>query len=367
MSTNSSPITLLTETLRGWEHQQPGVFVGQPVPLGRPLSFEHYKSWVESHRSAGLEYLKTSLSLKGSPQDTFPGMVSIIPVACNYLPHPVRRPPPGSQPLLDRARSSDPPPSFTHLRTAHYSKGEDYHHWFREQLISLAHRLEQEFPQEQFTGFTDSVPIMERDFAYQGGLGWVGKNTCLIHPKRGSFFFIGEILTSLPVPASQDLMRNFCGQCNACVEACPTEALSDQGLDASRCISYWNIESKTVAPPEIRSKMTDWFFGCDICQTVCPWNIKWHGKKEKFQNTSSTDKAPLVEELRWVLTHSNRDLQRAFQGTALLRAGGRGLKRNALTVAGNLKLKELQEEVKAFLDHPRLGELAQWAMDSMEP
>lgn len=395
MSTNS--LSLLLSILKNWDSQQSRAFVGEPVPLGRPLSMDHYKNWIENHREAGMEYLRSSLPLKESPEVTFPGMKSIIPVAHNYfLDHDNRNEslPSPSVNSEDSHRSSHlehkttgqpaksnlSPEGFplNSLRTAHYSKGNDYHLWFREKLRTLEAEIQKQFPDEQFLSFTDSVPILERDFARQAGLGWRGKNTCLIHPKRGSFFFIGEILTSIEVPQPQSLMRNFCGTCNACVEACPTQALGDWGLDGNRCISYWNIEAKGVAPEKLRSSLGDWFFGCDICQTVCPWNIKWHGKKEGFQansenvtkeeieNSENTQSLQgLVNELRWVLTSSNRELQKALGATALMRAGGRGLKRNAIIVAANKKLTPLLPEIEAFRDHPRLGELAHWAINSL--
>jgi|GEM_PF-6818321 len=213
MSTNS--LSLLLSILKNWDSQQSRAFVGEPVPLGRPLSMDHYKNWIENHREAGMEYLRSSLPLKESPEVTFPGMKSIIPVAHNYfLDHDNRNEslPSPSVNSEDSHRSSHlehkttgqpaksnlSPEGFplNSLRTAHYSKGNDYHLWFREKLRTLEAEIQKQFPDEQFLSFTDSVPILERDFARQAGLGWRGKNTCLIHPKRGSFFFIGEILTS---------------------------------------------------------------------------------------------------------------------------------------------------------------------------
>lgn len=269
------------------------------------------------------------------------------------------------------------------LRTSLYAQGKDYHLWFREKLRTLQNKLETAFPNESFLSFTDSVPILERDFAHQGGLGWVGKNSCLIHPKRGSLFFIGEILSSIEALPPPTPIRNFCGNCNQCVDLCPTKALLGDGtLDANKCIAYWNIEAKTTAPEPIREKLSDWFFGCDICQTVCPWNIKWHGSNPQFkdsvrktsletQSNGSGSQSPqeltpeVVEELRWVLTTSNKAIGKTLKDSALLRAGGRGLKRNALLVIGNRRWKLLTPEVSQFVDHPRLSELARWAMERL--
>ena len=159
------------------------------------------------------------------------------------------------------------------MRTALYAQSKDYHLSFARKLEGLKDHLEVHFANEQFLCCTDSKPVAERELAARAGLGWIGKNGCLIDRRIGSLFFIGEIYTSLAINDSMPLIPDHCGTCDRCVTACPTQALrSDRTLDARKCIAYWTIEAKSDPPVEMRSRFSDWFFGCDICQTVCPWN-----------------------------------------------------------------------------------------------
>src|SRR5690606_18939879 len=155
--------------------------------------------------------------------------------------------------------------------------------------------LERSFPKESFRAFTDSAPLLERDLAHHAGMGWFGKNSCLIHPRKGSFFLLGEIVTSLQLQGPSTPPPDFCGTCRRCIDACPTQAISeDRSLDAGRCISYWTIEAKKPPPDELRNSFQQWFFGCDICQDVCPENQKLL-KKEKPQSFSRQDQ---IQDLR---------------------------------------------------------------------
>ena len=319
------------------------------IPLNEPLSFKHYTQWLNDGFHADMEYMTKSLEVRKQPSEHFKQALSIIVFRTSYFPHPEE----SSQTL-------------EHLKIAHYAKGKDYHFWFRSQLNSLVHQLQEKFPQETFLAYTDSVPILERDYAQQAGLGWVGKNTCLIDRKAGSLFFIGEILTSLSVENQPEVSPDFCGTCTACMDACPTDAFeSPKVLNANKCIAYWNIESKKIPPEPIREAIGDWFFGCDICQTVCPWNIKLHKLNKNFipKEASSED---LESELRMILESSNKKLLKFFAETPLTRAGGRGLKRNALIVIANKKLKNLKDIVKTYADHESLGELAQWTLNKLD-
>lgn len=315
------------------------------IPLNRPLSFTHYEQWLRDGHHGEMTYMSANQKVRENPSDHFPHMKSIIVFEQDYF---------------KKSQNQDLP-VFPGLKVARYARHTDYHFWFRDKLNQLIEKLKQNFPNESFMAFTDSVPLLERDYAAQAGLGWTGKNTCTIHPQKGSFFFIGEILTSLECSERPTPLHDFCGSCTACMDHCPTDAfIEPRKLNATRCLSYWNIESKKTPPPEIRKKMQDWFFGCDICQEVCPWNIKIHklGKKAQEKNSLKDQQA----DLHLILTSSNKKLLKIVKETPLSRAGARGLKRNALIVIGNLKLKNLKQEVTAYLDHPQLGELAQWTM-----
>ncbi|USN48123.1 MAG: tRNA epoxyqueuosine(34) reductase QueG [Pseudobdellovibrionaceae bacterium] len=325
--------------------------------LTAPLSMEHYRQWIKDQYHGEMAYLETHVQQKQEAHRVLPSAQSAIVVAIDYLPHPH----PTSTPIKKS-------------RVALYARGEDYHHWFKKQLQALALALKDEFSDHEFLAITDSGPVLERDLAYRAGLGWVGKNTCLIDQKNGSLFFIGEIYCSLP-PATFELGSSAvalhpdrCGTCTRCIDACPTQALVEaKKLDATKCISYWTIESKSNPPLALRPHIGDWLFGCDICQTVCPWNEKAFGKSEMQAMVPKllANDIDLIDELHWILSTSNKQIQKKLHGSPLLRAGGVGLKRNALIITANHKLAALRADVVALVDHPRLGDLAQWTLDQL--
>lgn len=322
------------------------------VSLKSPLSFAFFESWLKQGQHAGMKYLETQKPLRANIQSWAPLAKSVIVVTLPYLDHPYK----DQKLMLPK-----------NLKIAKYAKGIDYHTGLTQGLETLANELKQKFPNAYFKCVTDSTPLMERDLAYQAGLGWFGKNTCLIDRKQGSFFLIGEIITDLSAPdAHYEVSPDFCGHCNRCVEACPTQALS-QGptLDANKCISYWNIESQSLPPVDIRTKIGDWFFGCDICQDVCPWNQKpINALTQKLTTQSSQTPSPqtLAQELRFYLRASNREILNQIQHTPLARARPFGLRRNAMIVACNTGQRGLLEDIQACgKKHPRLQELSLWA------
>ena len=318
------------------------------TPLQEPLSFEFYRQWIDRGMHGEMGYLKEHLPLKAEPQSLHGLQLrSALVIAQDYLPHPR----PSKTPL--------------ELRTALYAQGEDYHFWFKEKLQEIAATLKQQYPFEEFLCFTDSGPILERDLAQQAGLGWVGKNTCTIHPKKGSLFLLGEILTTLNLNSEiqSNPLPDFCGTCTRCIEICPTQALTKpKELDARLCISYWTIESRDVPPAELRQNFQDWFFGCDLCQTVCPWNEKifQFTKNVKPQNHSN-----LVADLHFFLTASGKQIEKRVIGTPLKRAGSFGLRRNALIVIANNKIFELKADVEKWKNDLKLGELALWTLEKI--
>ncbi len=197
----------------------------------------------------------------------------------------------------------------------------------------MADFIRQEAGQVRMRVFSDSAPVLDRAWARKSGLGWIGKNTCLIHPKFGSFFFIGEIITELELAYDNTKVNDLCGGCNRCIEHCPTGAITaPRVLDANKCISYHTIENKGQLPDEIRDKFGDWIFGCDICQDVCPWNrmSKPH-IEESFM--ASGDLLNMHKKNWEELSEDKFDL--LFRDSALSRAGYNGLKRNIAFVKGN--------------------------------
>lgn len=322
--------------------------------LHKPLSFDFYKEWLNQGYHGEMTYLADHAPIKENPQTKWPRAQSALVFAIPYFPHPEKN----SQFPLKKARISL------------YAQGMDYHFWFKERMNQLCQKLQLLMPEEEFLSFTDSSPILERDLALRAGLGWVGKNTCLIHPKKGSLFFIGEIYTSLKLETQTDPLPDFCGTCRRCIDICPTGALLEpRKMDARRCISYLTIESRQVPSEELRPLVGDWFFGCDLCQTVCPWNQKiFKGQLsiERVQSLSHDEEMLLEEDLKYILKSSGKKLTRDFAGTPLARAGSFGLKKNALLVVGNRKLSKLKEEVQLLMDHEKLGELARWTLEQLE-
>lgn len=314
--------------------------------LSRPFSFEIYENWLAEGLHGSMNYLKTHAHIKANAREKWPLAQSALVFAVPYFPHP--------EPKSDFPLNA--------LRVSLYAKGYDYHHWFKEKLKVICEDLKAKLPGEEFIPMTDSSPVLERDLAYRAGLGWVGKNTCLIQAKKGSLFFIGEIYTSFVLKTETAPLPDFCGTCTRCIDICPTKALTaPRTLDARKCISYLTIESKEVPPPELRSNIGDWFFGCDLCQTVCPWNQKiFKSKLSTLPMDLTVSEDALIQELRWILQSSGKQLEKAFAHSPLSRAGNFGLKRNALIVIANRRLKKLLPEVEAYVAHERLGELARW-------
>ncbi len=325
--------------------------------LKKPLSIEFYEKWLSNNYHAGMTYLQTHLALKKNPQLIEASLKSVISLSQAYFP----------------AANADQ--LKTPARVALYAKNEDYHIWLKQKLQRIIQQLELDFPNEIFLPYVDSGPILERDMAYQNGLGWFGKNTCLIHPEHGSLFFIAEILSSLDTSTTTNTIEalpDFCGTCTKCIDVCPTNALTEpRTLRADLCISYLTIESKTVAPIELRKKIGDWFFGCDLCQTVCPWNEKFFRKKKitsmpGLETTALIDlsfeaKAELVAYFEFLLTASHKQIQKYHFGSPLSRSGAKGLKRNALIVIANKNLAELRETVQK-IESSELQELATWTL-----
>lgn len=326
--------------------------------LSTPVSIAFYEQWLKAGYQGEMSYLEKHLDSKREPTRLMARAQSAIVVTTSYLPHPD---PLATYPLSDSTR------------VALYARGRDYHHFIKERLTRVIERLQSHWPEDAFQIFSDSAPVLERDLAHRAGLGWVGKNTCLIDKKRGSLFFIAEIYTSLRLPSAKIEQVDHCGTCTRCLDACPTGALTDpRTLDARRCISYLTIESRHAAPEDLRPLLGDWLFGCDICQTVCPWNIKAHGRKPLEKRGASVlardaqARDELIQDLRWILTSSNRALEKATWATPLSRAGAMGLKRNALVVIANLKLTELVDLVRALAGHEKLGPLVKWVLEDLD-
>lgn len=317
--------------------------------LEKPMSMAYYKSWIDQNYHADMEYLKRHIEFKETPQALLKKAQTAFVFGREYF------------------LRQDPNFPLKKLRVASYARQEDYHEWFQKELNNLCEILKVKYPQEEFVAFTDSKPVLERDLAYRAGLGWVGKNTCLIHEKKGSLFFIGEIYTTLNVKAKLEVHPDRCGTCTRCIDVCPTNALVEpRVLDSNKCISYWTIESKKNPPLELRDKFEGWYYGCDLCQTVCPWNQKIY--KEKLEGLTLDpvkDRAELIAEIRSILKLDATGVKTFFKDTPMNRAKPWAHKRNAILVAVHHNLKEIKQDLLSLEPDENLGELINWAKQKL--
>lgn len=312
--------------------------------IERPFSIDIYKSWLEEGLGGSMDYLSRHLVQKEDPNLLSATAQSAIVVAVDYVPHP------------------HPAANFGSLQIARYARGEDYHYWLKVKLDDVIKDLKILYPENEFVSFTDSSPVLERDLAYRAGLGWIGKNTCLIDQKAGSLFLIGEIYTSLKLEPTMQVAADRCGTCSRCIEACPTQAIVEpRKLDARKCISFLTIESKELPPEELRGPIGNWYFGCDICQTVCPWNQKVFGSL-----LLEGPKTNLVDDLRWILEASGKQIEKRFAGTPLTRGNSFSHRRNAIVVAANLKILKLRPNIEKHRQDKRLTELVEWALKKLD-
>jgi epoxyqueuosine reductase len=218
---------------------------------------------------------------------------------------------------------------------ASYAWGIDYHEIIPPLLLELVESLQKHLGRQvRSRSYTDTGPILERDFAQQAGLGWAGKNTCLIDPRRGSYFLIGETFLDVEIEPDPPFPTDHCGTCRRCIEACPTGAIrEDRTIDSGRCISYLTIENKGPIPPDLRPAMGDWVFGCDICQEVCPWNLRF--STPEGHPELKPDMATARPVLREALSLVPQRFNQKFRRSPIRRAKRRGYLRNAAVALGN--------------------------------
>jgi epoxyqueuosine reductase len=237
----------------------------------------------------------------------------------------------------------------------------------RRRLNQLLAWVQGEVPGCRGRGVVDTAPLLERDFARRAGLGWFGKNTMLIDKRHGSYFFLGALLLDLELVPDPPHEASHCGTCTACLDACPTAAFVGPGmLDSRRCLSYLTIELKGSLPEEMRPAMTEWLFGCDICQEVCPWNRKAvPGREPELASRPDLVALDPVE----LLGMSEEEFRRRFRGTALWRAKRRGLLRNAALILGNRGDPAALPALRRALDDPEpvIREAARWAIERFTP
>lgn len=282
--------------------------------LSPPPHGEALERWIREGMAGTMRYMERQLEARLRPQTILPGATRAVVVTKHYL-------------------SPEPPAEKGMGRVAKYARGRDYHRALEPALESLARYIQSlGGPDTRAKPYCDAGPVPERELAQRAGLGWIGKNTMLIDPKRGSYSFIAVILTDLDLATDPPFEADRCGTCTRCLEACPTGALVEERvLDSRRCISYLTIEYQgTTIEPALAEHFGDWVFGCDLCQDVCPWNLKFAQPPRDNLLEPNPDLALL--DLEEILSLSETEFRMRFGGTALMRAGRRGLQRNAALV-----------------------------------
>ncbi len=267
-------------------------------------------AWLANDYHGGMDYMARHGDLRSHPEILHPGTVSVIAFRLDYLE---KKPDPANQLA-----------SSSHAYVSRYALGRDYHKVIRGKLKRLVARIEdylidKDFDEFSSRVFTDSAPILEKALAEKAGLGWIGKNTLLLNEKAGTWFFLAEMLTNLPLPVSSDIQQNRCGSCSACIDICPTNAIvAPYHLDARRCISYLTIEHRGSIPEHLRAPMGNRIFGCDDCQIACPWNRYAPDNAEAdFSPRHGLDSAQLLDLFGW----SEDEFLKKTEGSPIRRTG----------------------------------------------
>ncbi len=319
-----------------------------------------FENWLMQGRHASMDYLADdrSRARRAAPRLLLPACKSILLLAVPYS-KPLTTPPVSEQPGSPIGKRAD----RVRGKTAAYAYGKDYHLTLPKRLKALVRFIEEQVGHPVSNRwYTDTGPILERDLAQRAGLGWIGKNTCLIHPKIGSYFLLSEILLDLELEADPPFATDHCGSCTRCIDACPTGCiLPDRTIDAGRCISYLTIELKEAVPTELRPLMGNWVFGCDICQEVCPWNRFAPAEgDEDFRSHAGLPEPDLIEELAL----GAEGFSRKFKDSPIKRSKRRGYLRNAAVALGNAGGPEAIPALAAAMNDPEpvVREHAAWAI-----
>lgn len=311
--------------------------------------------WLGKGYHGSMEYMERHGTRRSRPAELLPGTLRVISARMDYLTNEAR---PAAELLTETDKGL----------VSRYAMGRDYHKVMRKRLQKLAQRVEQEIGPFGYRVFVDSAPVLEKALAEKAGLGWIGKHSNVLNLKAGSWFFLGEIYTNLPLPVDQPA-ENHCGDCVRCIKACPTGAIvGPYQVDARRCISYLTIELKESIPEELRPLMGNRIFGCDDCQLVCPWNrFSSPSPEADFLPRNGLDDTALVQLFNW----SEQEFLERTEGSAIRRTGYEGWLRNIAVALGNVDLEDANDP-GAVLDalerrreHPseQVREHVEWAID----
>lgn len=309
-----------------------------------------YKNWLENGFHGDLDYMEKHGTKRWTAEELIPGTLRVLSLRMDYM-----------------SEASPPINLLEHPSKAYisrYSLGRDYHKLIRSRLKKLIQFIRESADTFDFRAFVDSAPVLERAFAQKAGLGWFGKNTMIINKKAGSWFFLGEIFTDLPLALDAPHKTEHCGSCTACLEICPTQAfVGPHVLDSRRCISYLTIELKGSIPEDLRSKMGNRIFGCDDCQLICPWNkFSKPSQEDDFNPRHQLNDADLVDLFKW----DEETFLSKTEGSAIRRTGYESWLRNIAIALGNAKTsKSIIEALNSKIDYPSaiVHEHILWALN----
>ena len=346
-SHESLNFTSLAQQIKQWGKalgfQQVGI---TDTELSEAEAYLH--SWLGKGYQGEMDWMASHASKRTHPAELVPGTLRIISVRMDYLPD---EPDPAG--MLE-----DPIKAFI----SRYALGRDYHKVLRKRLQKLAERIETRVGSFGYRAFVDSAPVMEKALAEKAGLGWIGKHTNLINREAGSWFFLGELYTDLPLPVDGSI-SNHCGECTACLDICPTQAIvAPYQVDARRCIAYLTIELKGSIPLELRPLIGNRIYGCDDCQQCCPWNRFAQPTQEAdFIPRHGLGTADLISLFNW----TEAEFLRFTEGSAIRRIGYARWLRNIAVALGNAPAQDIiYSTLKKHADHPAeiVREHVQWAM-----
>ena len=314
------------------------------------LAETHLDSWLAKNFHGNMDYMQRHGHKRSRPALLHPGTQRVISVRMDYLPES------GNQ--MNQALEK---PLLAYI--SRYALGRDYHKLMRSRLQKLADRIQTEIGDFGYRAFVDSAPVLEKALAEKAGLGWIGKHSNLINRKAGSWFFLGEIYTDLPLPIDNPAPEH-CGDCRACLDICPTQAIvAPYQVDARRCISYLTIELHGSIPETLRPLIGNHIYGCDDCQLICPWNrfAKLTGEND-FNPRHRLNTQELLDVFRW----NEQEFLMKTEGSAIRRIGHERWLRNVAVALGNAPKSELiVNALKARLRHPSelVREHVEWALN----
>ena len=340
-------MSTLTQRIQAHAHELGFELVGI-IPAARSETIARYRQWVKNGYAGEMHYLEKHLPLKTDVRQLLAEAKSVISLAMNYY---TVDPP--------KALAEDPERG----QISRYAWGDDYHELIRKRLLELVQFIKQAAETELKTRVcVDTAPVIEREYAQKAGIGWIGKNTNLIHWRSGSWYFLSEILVGVALESETPTLRGSCGTCTRCIEECPTDAIIEPNLlDSRLCISYLTIELKESIPKQLRPKIGNLIFGCDICQEVCPWNSKAVPTTEPAFHPRDGNLAPKLLSL---IGMTQQEFSRRFKGSPIKRAKRRGFLRNVLVAIGNWGDRRAVPALKGALtdDEPLIRSHAAWAL-----